>query len=347
MASNPTSDTRGFWLEFPQTPFGQPLSSAWPGASSGPVLHFAPSKVHLAANPWTSVYPIRRTMIGSYPNLTELELADRPQLEPLFRALRDGRSEMSFGGIYCFRASHAYRIGRLDDGTYLLAGSDKGSPFFICPFGLPRADLLDELFLRYSSMKLVTEAQAVELRQAGYEVSEDRDNFDYVYGRDDLAALHGRALQRKRNLVHAFEKRHTYEAYPFSNDRLADALAVLEVWRESAKDQADYAPSREALERAGEFGLHGRLYYVEGKPAGYTLGEEARAGTMFVVHYEKAVPDMKGLYQLINMDFARSLPPAVTLINREQDLGDPGLRQAKMTYRPCEFVKKYRARKAA
>jgi hypothetical protein len=285
-------------------------------------------------------------MIGSYPNLTELELADRPQLEPLLRGLGDGLSELSFAGLYCFRASHAYRIGRLADGTYLLAGADKGVSFFICPFGLPPRDALAELFERFSAMKLVTEAQAEQLRLAGYEVSEDRDNFDYLYRREDLAALRGRALQRKRNLVHAFEKMHSYEAFPFSSERLGDAIAVLEAWREGAKDQADYAPAREALEHASEFGLHGRVYYVEGKPAGYTLGEEARAGTMFVVHYEKAVPDMKGLYQVINMDFARSLPAAVTLINREQDLGDPGLRQAKLTYRPCDFVKKFRARLA-
>lgn len=285
-------------------------------------------------------------MIGSYPNLTELELADRPRLEPLLRGLGDGLSELTFAGLFCFRASHAYRIGRLADGTYLLAGADKGVPFFICPFGLPPTAALAELFERFSSMKLVTEAQAEQLRLAGYEVSEDRDNFDYLYRREELAALRGRALQRKRNLVHAFEKMHSYEAFPFSSERLGDAIAVLEAWREGAKDQADYAPAREALEHASEFGLHGRVYYVEGKPAGYTLGEEARAGSMFVVHYEKTVPGMKGLYQVINMDFARSLPATVTLINREQDLGDPGLRQAKLTYRPCDFVKKFRARLA-
>ena len=47
------------------------------------------------------------------------------------------------------------------------------------------------------------------------------------------------------------------------------------------------------------------------------------------------------------MDFARSLPESITLINREQDLGDEGLRQAKLTYRPSGFVKKFRARRAA
>jgi len=282
-------------------------------------------------------------LIESYPNLTEIEPADRPLLEPLFRELREGISELSFAGIYCFRASHAYRIARLADGTYLLAGSDQGHPFFICPFALPSPALLGELFARFSSMKLVTESQAEPLRQAGYVVSEDRDNFDYLYHREDLATLHGRALQKKRNLIHAFEKSHTHEVYPLSPDRVGDALAILEAWRSNARDQADYEPAREALLRANEFGLHGRLYYVDGQAAGYALGEEARAGTMFVVHYEKTVPDMKGLYQLINMDFVRSLPQAVIWVNREQDLGDPGLRQAKITYRPCDFVKKYRA----
>jgi hypothetical protein len=285
-------------------------------------------------------------MIGIYPNLTELELADLPQLQPRFRELQEGVSEMSFAGVYCFRTSHAYRIGRLADETLILAGSDKGAPFFISPFGLPRPDLLAELFARFTSMKLVPEAQATTLTQAGYVVSEDRDNFDYLYQRNDLATLHGRALQKKRNLVHVFERAHAYETEVISQSRVGDALTVLEAWRTTATDQADYAPAKEALEHAAELGLVGRIYYVDKQPVGYTLGEPTAGGTMFVIHYEKSVPHMKGLYQLINMDFARSLPEAITLINREQDLGDEGLRQAKLTYRPCGFVKKFRARRA-
>jgi hypothetical protein len=282
-------------------------------------------------------------MIATYPNLTELTLAHRPLLDPLFRQLREGLSELSFAGIYCFREPHAYRISQLVDGTHILSGADKGNAFFVCPFGLPRADLLGELFARFSSMKLVTETQAERLRAAGHEVIEDRDNFDYLYRREDLASLSGRALQKKRNLVNSFVKENAYQAHPLSSERLADALAVLEAWRLHSRDPADFAPAREALVHADEFGLRGAVYYVEGEPAGYTLGESTSAGEMFVVHYEKTIPDMKGLYQLINMDFARSLPAACVLINREQDLGDPGLRQSKLTYRPCAFVKKYRA----
>jgi uncharacterized protein len=283
-------------------------------------------------------------MIGAYPDLTTIELADRETLDPLFRALDDGLSELSFAGIYCFRESHAYRITRLADGTIVLAGADKGQPFFICPFGLPHADLLDQLLGRFVGMKLATERQAEILRRAGLLVTEDRDNFDYLYRREALASLAGRALQRKRNLVHQFIRQHDYEAFPLAPERLADGLAVLESWREGTRDQADYAPARDALIHASIFGLIGSVYYVDRKPAGYTLGELALGGTMFVVHYEKALPDMRGLYQVINMDFARSLPATCTLVNREQDLGDPGLRQSKITYRPSGFVKKFRAR---
>lgn len=227
----------------------------------------------------------------------------------------------------------------------MLTGSDKGKSFFVCPFGLPPAALLDELFERYTCMKLVTAAQAGPLREAGFDVSEDRDNFDYLYHREPLATLAGRALQKKRNLVHYFVRENPYRTEPLSPDRIADALTVLEAWRVQANDLADYAPAREALTYSGEFGLQGRITYVGEEPAGYALGEIAGGGGMFVVHYEKTVPGMKGLYQFINMDLVRSLPPEIVTINREQDLGDPGLRQAKITYRPFGFIEKHRARK--
>lgn len=285
-------------------------------------------------------------MIGNYPDLTEIELADRPLLEPLFRELRDGVSELTFAGIYCFRGLHNYRVARLADGTIVLAGSDKGKCFFICPLVLPRRELLDELFARCTCMKLATTTQAEWLRTAGYQVTEDRDNFDYLYRREPLASLAGRALQKKRNLVHHFQRENVSRTEPLSPERTPDALAILEAWRESTRDQADYAPARAALLHAQEFGLQGRITYVGDRPVGYAQGEPAGRSGMYIVHYEKTVPDMKGLYQFINLDFVRALPPEFTLINREQDLGDPGLRQAKMTYRPCGYVEKYRARRA-
>jgi hypothetical protein len=91
--------------------------------------------------------------------------------------------------------------------------------------------------------------------------------------------------------------------------------------------------------------LCGGVFYVDEEPAAYTLGEELAQGRVFVIHFEKAIlkKEYRGIYQYVNQAFAALLPDRYELINREQDLGDPGLRQAKESYRPVDFVPKYRA----
>ena len=82
---------------------------------------------------------------------------------------------------------------------------------------------------------------------------------------------------------------------------------------------------------------------MEGQPAAYSLGEELMRGSSFAIHFEKAAGDYKGLWQFVNQAFASILPEKYDTVNREQDLGDEGLRHAKLSYKPVDFVKKYRA----
>jgi len=98
----------------------------------------------------------------------------------------------------------------------------------------------------------------------------------------------------------------------------------------------------EAIEKMEKFSLTGCLTYVDGTPAAYSIGEPLARGRCFAIHFEKALPDYKGIYQFVNRSFASMLPRHYIHINREQDLGDPGLRQAKMSYRPSGFIKKYK-----
>jgi len=109
----------------------------------------------------------------------------------------------------------------------------------------------------------------------------------------------------------------------------------------------DYRAAMEALERYESLALRGHIYFVDGKPAGYCLGESVAKGRMFAIHFEKGLDRYKGIYQFMNKAFANALPRFFTYLNREQDLGDEGLRQAKMTYRPAGFVKKHFAMRPA
>ncbi len=283
-------------------------------------------------------------MIEEYPEFSSIVLEQRPLLHPRLRELPEGMSELTFAGLYLFRETHHYRMSRIGEDILVIVGRDV-EPFFMLPFGLPPEEVLNSLFDRYGTMKAVSRAEADQLTQMGYRVWEDRDNFDYLYEREELAELSGRRFHRKKNLVNLFLRNNTCIAKPLLAQDIDDALRILERWREQQESPGDYAAAREALEHMGYLELCGGIFHVNDKPAAYTLGEEVAQGRMFVVHFEKAVLEqgLKGLYQYMNQTFASVLPKQYELINREQDLGDPGLRRAKESYRPVGFVTKYRA----
>jgi len=281
-------------------------------------------------------------MIRSYPESTEITMALRPILHPLFQQLQEGISEFAFANIYLFRDVHNYRISKLDDNLFVILGKDDDNPFFMLPFGLPDKPILKTLFQDYSALKAATEDQAKSLEEFGFTVVEDRDNFDYLFSREELARLAGRKYHKKKNLVNAFINNYNYEGKPLLEEYIPEAIQVLELWRNGRDNPGDYEANKEALEKSEALQLCGGIYYVEGEPAAFTLGEELARGESFVIHFEKALSKYKGIYQFVNKCFASILPEKYKYINREQDLGDPGLRQAKMSYRPVGFVKKYR-----
>jgi uncharacterized protein len=284
-------------------------------------------------------------MIAQYPDFSEVSMDLRPVLHPAFKTLAEGISEFTFANIYLFRETHNYRISQLADDLVIIAGQDGAEPFFMLPFGLPAQSVLNDLFERYRVAKAVSGPQAEKLAAIGYRVSEDRDNFDYLYSREDLTNLTGRKFHKKKNLLNMFVRKNEYQARPLLEEYRDDAMQILERWNRQHNVPNDSAAAKEALEKMWPLQLCGGIFYIEGQPAAYCLGEELALGGSFVIHFEKAVlaEEFKGLYQFINQAFASILPEKYETVNREQDLGDPGMRQAKESYHPVGFVKKYRA----
>lgn len=288
--------------------------------------------------------------IAEYPEYSALALEQRPVLHPRFQRLAEGMSELTSAGIYLFRQTHHYQISRMGEDLFVISGRN-AEPFFMLPFGLPPRELLESLFGQHQVMKAVSASQAEQLSQMGYRVWEDRDNFDYLYPREKMATLSGRALHRKKNLVNLFLRNNACVAKPLLEEYTGDALRVLEQWRQQEMpdcplaEPGDYAAAKEALENMEYLQLCGGIFYVNEEPVAYTLGEEVAQGRMFVLHFEKAIlrKEFTGIYQYVNQAFAALLPDKYELINREQDLGDPGLHQAKESYKPVGFVIKYRA----
>ena len=75
--------------------------------------------------------------------------------------------------------------------------------------------------------------------------------------------------------------------------------------------------------------------------AAYTVAEALTPDTL-VIHFEKGDTQYKGIYQAINQMFLAHEADSYKWVNREQDLNDEGLRKAKLSYHPADFLRKYR-----
>jgi hypothetical protein len=183
-------------------------------------------------------------------------------------------------------------------------------------------------------------------------VEETRGQWDYLYRADELSNLSGNRFHKKKNLLNQFNKNYDFIYAEMSADCVESVLEMQDEWNKWREDEE--APVLVAENKAifrvlcmwdQIPGLVGGAIHLNGDVAAYSVGERLCQDT-FVVHFEKGMPVYKGIYQSINNSFARTVAGngQILYLNREQDLDDPGLRKAKESYNPIEYVKKYSVR---
>ena len=166
--------------------------------------------------------------------------------------------------------------------------------------------------------------------------------------RSDLAELKGKHYQPKRNHVNKFRKEYRYNYEPLTPDLIPVCLQFESEWcmKHGYIENENIRNERRALTYAlhhfEELDLTGAVISVDGKIAAFTFGAPISHNT-FGVHYEKADINIDGIYSAINQEFASHLPEQYIYLNREEDLGIPGLRQAKLSYHPVLLLEKTKA----
>jgi hypothetical protein len=180
---------------------------------------------------------------------------------------------------------------------------------------------------------------------------ETRDTFDYIYDAKELIELKGRKFHQKRNHLNKFLKtydgRFKYEeitrenfdeVYDFQNRWLLDNITPGN--KESLK--AEMRAIRRALKDYFALGFTGGIIRIDGHIAAYSMGTRLCTDS-FLISVEKGDYAYDGIYQAINQMFAEKNCFDVKYINREDDTGSPGLRRAKLSYKPVILLTKYRA----
>ncbi len=260
-------------------------------------------------------------------------------------------SELTFTNLFVWRRGRPIWLAELDATLVFLcpAGGDRGEELVI--FGPPAGPLpLPEIF-RHLEGRVVgavrqSAASVAGLDAGRFTVVADRKDFDYVYRVADLADLAGRDYSAKRNLIKQCLKNYDCRFETITAANLKECRDLLSRWCDARHCRLDrglsgeWAALKEALSLFSDFHLFGGLIRIDGAVEAFAIGERLNTDTA-VCHFEKSIHTVKGLGQLINQWFARHCLRDFTFVNREQDLGIPGLRQAKESYHPHHLVEKF------
>ena len=177
---------------------------------------------------------------------------------------------------------------------------------------------------------------------------EDRPNYDYVYLTRDLIQLAGRQYHSKKNHLNYFRENYSYEYKSLTSSMAEEAMTFIREFnlRKQLPDhEMDLLRMEEIamedvfynLERVGY--LTGALI-IDGRLQALSIGGALGRKTV-TVHAEKANIEYRGAYQAINNEFCRHMASHVKYINREEDMGIPGLRKAKLSYKPIKLIENH------
>lgn len=281
-------------------------------------------------------------------------LEDR-ELIKHYLSLQQSRScELTFGNIYLWSCHYKVKFAVVED-MLIFQSADETSYSF--PIGRREGvkaaleTLISHAKERGAEFKLhmVTPGQfdiLEELYPGRFEIEYDRDDADYVYEAEKLASLSGKKYHGKKNHINKFKRMYPDWSYePLNDENVEDCFQMALLWRRENGCEADREKNAEmcvalnSLRLYKELGFCGGVLRVNGQVAAFTVGEPVSDDTM-VVHIEKAMSDIQGAYTMINQQFVQHECMDYQYVNREDDVGEEGLRQAKLSYHPAFLVEK-------
>ncbi|MDO4521838.1 MAG: phosphatidylglycerol lysyltransferase domain-containing protein [Eubacteriales bacterium] len=289
-------------------------------------------------------------------NFKRPELEDQEIIKSYLGKVKTRSCECTFANVYLWSRFYFVEYAVVNDALIFKCGKGEET-FFDFPFcdemhRKPAIEIIKAyceaqgMALRFGMMTPEQFSQLEELYPGEFEIAYDRDRADYVYETEKLANLSGKKYHGKKNHVNKFKKTYADWSYEtITEDNLEDCFQMALKWRningceEDEEKNAELCVTLNSLRLFRELDLRGGLLRVNGEVVAFTIGEPVCDDTM-VVHIEKAFADMDGAYPMINQQFIQHEAIEYRYVNREEDLGEEGLRKAKLSYRPVFLVEK-------
>ncbi len=299
----------------------------------------------------------------------EISIANREILEEYLNGYEYKTSGLSFSAQYMWREINKFSwdmVGEymcisgishleLEDGIEL--------PFMFPPLtanGEYDKDALRETIFK-AKEHFEKKGQPFSLRLVPFHVMEiikdavpemhfidDRPNYDYIYLTQELIDLKGKAFHSKKNHLNYFKKTYEYEYVELTSDMADDAMSFIADFNRRKEVPAHEMEMLKMEEQAMEdvfnniekVGYSAGAILIDGNIQAIAIGGKLGKKTI-TEHVEKANIEYRGLYQAINNEFCKNVAANAKYINREEDMGIPNLRKAKLSYKPVKLIEKY------
>lgn len=248
------------------------------------------------------------------------------------------------------------------DGGLIISSIDlDGQTSFCPPLGGDTREILKKLYAyakaKYGYLKLnsVSEDKAEHYKNLMSEISGGKqyeavhleDWFDYMYRAEDLISLSGKKYHGQRNFINRFKRENpVYSFELIDKDNIAEARSFVSALSNASGGErlAEYENLAvlKLLHNYDELNQTGYLLSVSGVAAGVAIGEVV--GDTLHEHVEKADKRFAGVFPFLSNQYITAMKerhPEITIVNREEDLGDAGIRYAKECYHPLYKNYKY------
>ena len=296
--------------------------------------------------------------VPEFPEFKPVQLGDRDFIRDVLAKYQPQTSEWSFTNLFIWQSHYGFQWSMFRDWLVVLGGN-KEDAYALQPMGPPSRVEVTRMLLKWlweergeasARVERADQRLVSELEGAGdFFVDSTRDQFDYVYRSEDLIKLGGRKYHAKRNHINKFRRIYPFSYMPLKDEHLKPCLQLADSWCEWRRCEEDlnlvgeWDAVRQALTHFGALEILGGVILVEDQVRAFALGELIN-DQMATVHIEKADPEIQGLYAVINQQFCENCWQDVPFVNREQDLGEPGLRKAKLSYYPDHLEEKFQIR---
>ena len=277
-------------------------------------------------------------------------LADNELFRRQYEHYPQVHSDNTFTNMVSWNHYAHYRRA-LVRGSTVISSAIEGRLRFRAPVGPDDPELLGDLFAlaraespgeRFFVLEPGARDRIAALRP-GLPLHPAREIFEYVYRSADLADLPGKGFLTIRRHINRFHRNCSNEVEPIGPANLEDVRVFVNRWCNWKNCETDAVLTAErqavlfAIAHFQELGLSGLAIRVEGEVAAMAIYERLNAQTA-LVHFEKGLPECEGIYKAINQETALRLRDDFRYINRESDMGVPGLREAKSRYHPDHMV---------